>query len=207
MTAKSLTVVALPACQPSSAGSGRSTISSSPTILCHSAGVLGEQFAMPHLVDFCFPNARDLDSRAEDWLGVPTETAAGVPPFAFILTAVEDGPQQIKKTQYCCCQYVYPSGNPADGSPAVCLCLLSRYPFFQLHFHVLAQLAAAFDSSKSGKPGQKSAGASYETAFFEDEGMGLLGGGSTSNDLDSFFGTGPPAPAAPAVDPFAELSR
>ncbi len=203
---------------------GNRGVAGEPEILWHVPSVEGQQLNLPKIEDFCFPMARDLEDGPKQWLGVPSTPLGETQPFAFLLTSSPDGGTPF--TLYCCCQYVLPPGADAGAEPW-CFCIISRYPFFALHFHVLELLTIA----QSGGNATSTTGTGdhllspmpsasrYGGGFFEEEGSGLLSSPASANgddDLISFFANSPsrdvvpPPPVAAddiaADDPFMALA-
>ena len=192
----------------------------SPEILWHVPAVDGQRLNLPKIEDFCFPMPVGLEDGPRKWLGVPDTPLEDMEPFAFLLTSSPDGGTPF--TLYCCCRYVMPPGAADETDPEpLCFCLISRYPFFSLHFHVLELLANAHQSgdasadagNMSAAPGVASMlnsppAARYGGGFFEEEGSGLLSSPVSANgadDLISFFANSP-QPALPPP-PVAGTSR
>lgn len=197
-----------------------------PEILWHVPSVEGRQLNLPKIEDFCFPMARDLEDGPKKWLGVPDTPLGHTQPFAFSLTSSPDGGTPFNL--YCCCQYVMPPGAAADAEPW-CFCIISRYPFFVLHFRVLhllanAQNGASVTDSADAEgnllsPAPAASRYGVSTRLFEEEESGLLASpasGAGDDDLISFFANSPSRPAVPpppvaedamaADDPFMLLA-
>jgi hypothetical protein len=180
-----------------------------PEILWHVPSVQGQQLNLPKIEDFCFPMARDLEDGPRAWLGVPDTPLGQTQPFAFLLTSSPDGGTPF--TLYCCCQYVMPpAADPDPTAEPWCFCIISRYPFFSLHFHVLQLLATAQDGGSAAATSGSAtanllspalpAASRYGGGFFEEEGSGLLSSPASANgadDLISFFANSPPAQDVP----------
>ena len=194
-----------------------------PSVVWHVPAVAGQRLNLPKIEDFCFPQRRGLEEGPRQWLGVPDVPLGQEQPFAFSLTSSPDGGTPY--TIYCCCHYVLLPVSSEGMAEPWCFCLLSRYPFFSLHFHVLrlladAQLAGAAGDSPAtpaqSAPSESPAAARYGGGFFEEEGSGLLSSPASAqsdNDLISFFANTPPAEVAPPPvaadadeDPFMALA-